>query len=165
MVVGEGFEPSKLAQQIYSLPPLTAREPHQRRKGNPNQASPACQAFLAQLQKISSEIAAPGAAAPNEASVEPPALFFLFFGGDFARDPKNRVLSGPRLAPRLATGSVFKTEPPASTPPVFIFGNARRLNARGATERKGPGAGLAPKWRAARPGCGCAAPRRPNSPA
>jgi hypothetical protein len=29
MVVGEGFEPSKLPQQIYSLPPLTAREPHQ----------------------------------------------------------------------------------------------------------------------------------------
>ena len=26
MVEGEGFEPSKLAQQIYSLPPLTARE-------------------------------------------------------------------------------------------------------------------------------------------
>ena len=162
MVVGEGFEPSKLAQQIYSLPPLTAREPHQRRKGNPNQASPACQAFLAQLQKISSEIAAPGAAAPNEASVEPPALFFLFFfwgGGDFARDPKNRVLSGPRLAPRPATGSGFKTAPPASTKPLPIFGNARRLNARGATERKRPGAGLAPKWLAERPGCGCAAPR------
>ena len=26
MVEGEGFEPSKLTQQIYSLPPLTARE-------------------------------------------------------------------------------------------------------------------------------------------
>ncbi len=26
VVEGEGFEPSKLAQQIYSLPPLTARE-------------------------------------------------------------------------------------------------------------------------------------------
>ena len=26
MVEGEGFEPSKLSQQIYSLPPLTARE-------------------------------------------------------------------------------------------------------------------------------------------
>ena len=31
MVVGEGFEPSKLSQQIYSLPPLTARESHQKR--------------------------------------------------------------------------------------------------------------------------------------
>ena len=30
LVVGEGFEPSKLSQQIYSLPPLTARESHQR---------------------------------------------------------------------------------------------------------------------------------------
>ena len=26
VVEGEGFEPSKLSQQIYSLPPLTARE-------------------------------------------------------------------------------------------------------------------------------------------
>lgn len=26
LVEGEGFEPSKLSQQIYSLPPLTARE-------------------------------------------------------------------------------------------------------------------------------------------
>ena len=31
LVVGEGFEPSKLSQQIYSLPPLTARESHQKR--------------------------------------------------------------------------------------------------------------------------------------
>ncbi len=29
MVEGEGFEPSKPKQQIYSLPPLTAREPLQ----------------------------------------------------------------------------------------------------------------------------------------
>jgi hypothetical protein len=29
MVVGEGFEPSKLARQIYSLIPLATREPHQ----------------------------------------------------------------------------------------------------------------------------------------
>ena len=28
-MVGEGFEPSKLSQQIYSLPPLAARESHQ----------------------------------------------------------------------------------------------------------------------------------------
>ena len=28
MVVGEGFEPSKLSQRIYSPSPLTAREPH-----------------------------------------------------------------------------------------------------------------------------------------
>lgn len=28
MVVGEGFEPSKLSRQIYSLIPLTARESH-----------------------------------------------------------------------------------------------------------------------------------------
>ena len=26
MVEGEGFEPSKLSQEIYSLPPLAARE-------------------------------------------------------------------------------------------------------------------------------------------
>ena len=26
-MVGEGFEPSKLSQQIYSLPPLATREP------------------------------------------------------------------------------------------------------------------------------------------
>ena len=31
LVVGEGFEPSKLSQQIYSLPPLTARESHQKK--------------------------------------------------------------------------------------------------------------------------------------
>ena len=30
MVVGEGFEPSKLSWQIYSLLPLTARESHQK---------------------------------------------------------------------------------------------------------------------------------------
>ncbi len=30
MVVGEGFEPSKLSQRIYSPSPLTARESHQR---------------------------------------------------------------------------------------------------------------------------------------
>ena len=29
-MVGEGFEPSKLSQQIYSLPPLAARESHQK---------------------------------------------------------------------------------------------------------------------------------------
>ncbi len=29
MVVGEGFEPSKANRQIYSLIPLTTREPHQ----------------------------------------------------------------------------------------------------------------------------------------
>ena len=29
MVVGGGFEPPKLTQQIYSLPPLATREPHQ----------------------------------------------------------------------------------------------------------------------------------------
>ena len=29
MVVEAGFEPTKLTQQIYSLPPLTAREFHQ----------------------------------------------------------------------------------------------------------------------------------------
>ena len=28
LVVGEGFEPSKLSRQIYSLIPLTARESH-----------------------------------------------------------------------------------------------------------------------------------------
>ena len=28
MVVGEGFEPSKLSRQIYNLLPLTTREPH-----------------------------------------------------------------------------------------------------------------------------------------
>lgn len=33
MVVGEGFEPSKLSQQIYSLPPLTARESHRKESG------------------------------------------------------------------------------------------------------------------------------------
>ena len=27
-MVGEGFEPSKLSQQIYSLPPLATRESH-----------------------------------------------------------------------------------------------------------------------------------------
>ena len=31
MVEGEGFEPSKLSQQIYSLPPLTARESHRKK--------------------------------------------------------------------------------------------------------------------------------------
>ncbi|SCW10767.1 hypothetical protein ESCNG_410005 [Neisseria gonorrhoeae] len=31
LVEGEGFEPSKLSQQIYSLPPLTARESLQKR--------------------------------------------------------------------------------------------------------------------------------------
>ena len=31
LVEGEGFEPSKLTQQIYSLPPLTARESLQKR--------------------------------------------------------------------------------------------------------------------------------------
>ncbi len=31
MVVREGFEPSKLSQQSYSLPPLAARESHQYR--------------------------------------------------------------------------------------------------------------------------------------
>ena len=39
VVEGEGFEPSKLSQQIYSLPPLTAREPLQtwswREESNP----------------------------------------------------------------------------------------------------------------------------------
>jgi hypothetical protein len=30
MVQGDGFEPSKLARQIYSLIPLAAREPLQR---------------------------------------------------------------------------------------------------------------------------------------
>ena len=31
LVEGEGFEPSKLSQQIYSLPPLAARESLQKR--------------------------------------------------------------------------------------------------------------------------------------
>ena len=31
MVVGDGFEPSKLARQIYSLIPLATREPHHKR--------------------------------------------------------------------------------------------------------------------------------------
>ncbi len=31
LVVREGFEPSKLSQQSYSLPPLAARESHQYR--------------------------------------------------------------------------------------------------------------------------------------
>ena len=30
VVVGEGFEPSKLSRQIYSLIPLATREPHQK---------------------------------------------------------------------------------------------------------------------------------------
>ena len=33
-MVGEGFEPSKLSQQIYSLPPLTARESLRQRMGD-----------------------------------------------------------------------------------------------------------------------------------
>ena len=32
MVVGAGFEPAKLARQIYSLIPLAAREPHRRKR-------------------------------------------------------------------------------------------------------------------------------------
>ena len=34
VVEGEGFEPSKLSQQIYSLPPLTARESLRQRMGD-----------------------------------------------------------------------------------------------------------------------------------
>ena len=152
--MGEGFEPSKLAQQIYSLPPLTAREPHQRRKGNPNQAFGACQAFLAHLQKISSAIAGPGRR-PQTARRSSLSLFF--WGKLCARTEKSRF-ERPAACARPATGSGFKTEPPASTQPVPNFGNAGKLNALGATERKRPGAGLAPKWLTARPGCGRAAP-------
>ena len=43
MVVGEGFEPSKLSRQIYSLIPLTAREPHQREAGYSLDFTWACQ--------------------------------------------------------------------------------------------------------------------------
>lgn len=32
MVVGAGFEPAKLARQIYSLIPLAAREPHRKER-------------------------------------------------------------------------------------------------------------------------------------
>ncbi len=43
MVVGEGFEPSKLSWQIYSLLPLTAREPHPREGAHSCFAHSPCQ--------------------------------------------------------------------------------------------------------------------------
>ena len=50
MVVGEGFEPSKLSWQIYSLLPLTAREPHPREGAHSCFAHSPCQPFTHSLR-------------------------------------------------------------------------------------------------------------------
>ena len=42
-MVGEGFEPSKLSRQIYSLIPLTARESHLREAAHSYLMRPPCQ--------------------------------------------------------------------------------------------------------------------------
>lgn len=49
----EGFEPSKPKQQIYSLPPLTAREPLQNRVAYSGSEKPDCQSqFFGKIGKI-----------------------------------------------------------------------------------------------------------------
>ena len=50
MVVGEGFEPSKLSWQIYSLLPLTAREPHPREGAHSCFAHSPCQPLTCSLR-------------------------------------------------------------------------------------------------------------------
>gem|GEM_PF-4656370 len=51
MVEGEGFEPSKLTQQIYSLPPLAARESLRVQADNYGTTSIAVNGFLAEVNE------------------------------------------------------------------------------------------------------------------
>ena len=48
MVQGGGFEPPKLARQIYSLIPLATREPHLERAKHSAYAAITCQFFILQ---------------------------------------------------------------------------------------------------------------------
>ena len=60
MVVGEGFEPSKLSWQIYSLLPLTAREPHPREGAHSCFAHSPCQPFTHSLRSSCSKMSITG---------------------------------------------------------------------------------------------------------
>ncbi len=60
MVVGEGFEPSKLSWQIYSLLPLTAREPHPREGAHSCFAHSPCQPLTHSLHSSCSKMSITG---------------------------------------------------------------------------------------------------------